>query len=72
MIRVDEWMLVQVSAIKQGISELRGGLKKAEAEIQTARNLASASDGAALMEQFATMMAAFYESSSAAVKSTEV
>ena len=50
----DGALLLQVSAIKQGIAELRAGLKKAEAEISTAADLVGADEGAALMAQFAT------------------
>ena len=64
---------VQVSAIKQGIAELRAGLRKAEAEISVAADLVGTTDeGAALMAQFANMMAAFHTSAVAAVARTEV
>ena len=65
-------LLLQVSAIKQGIAELRAGLKKAEAEINMAADLVGADEGAALMAQFANMMAAFHTSAAAAVARTEV
>lgn len=61
-----------MSAIKQGIAELRAGLRKAEAEISVAADLVGASDEAALMAQFANMMAAFQTSAAAAVARTEV
>ncbi|CAL5223204.1 g5679 [Coccomyxa viridis] len=62
---------LQVSAIKQGIAELRAGLKKAESEISMAADLVGADEGAALMAQFANMMAAFHTSAVAAVARTE-
>ncbi len=63
---------MQVSAIKQGIAELQAGLKKAESEISMAADLVGADEGAALMAQFANMMAAFHTSAVAAVARTEV
>ena len=65
-------LLLQMSAVKQGIAELRAGLKKAEAEINRAADLVGTDEDAALMAQFANMMAAFHSSAAAAVARTEV
>ena len=61
-----------MSAIKQGIAEMRAGLKKAEAEMNMAADLVGTNEGAALMAQFANVMAAFHQSAAAAITCTEV
>ena len=63
---------LQVSAIKQGIAELRAGLKTAEAEVSRAADMIGSSEDAAMMAQFANMMAAFHTAAAAAVARTEV